>query len=49
MFVGPQRIAKSIGGGHTDVVAPQDRRVIPIMLARFGLDLAETKSEHSGA
>jgi len=36
MFVGLQAIAKSIGDGHTGVVAPDDRRVMPLEIAKFG-------------
>jgi hypothetical protein len=36
MFVGLQAIAKSIGDGHTGMVAPADRRVIPIQVQKFG-------------
>lgn len=36
MFVGLQQIAKSIGDGHTGVVAPPDRRAMPLTLAKFG-------------
>jgi Peptidase family S41 len=43
MFVGLQRIAKSIGDGHTGVTAPaDDRRVMPIEVTRFGGDLRIT-------
>lgn len=38
MFAGLQRIAKSIGDGHTGVVAPNDRRVMPLKVAKFGND-----------
>lgn len=38
IFVGLQKIAKSIGDGHTGVVAPKDRRVMPLRVARFGSD-----------
>ena len=38
MFVGLQKIAKSIGDGHTGVIAPKDRRVIPLKFGRFGTD-----------
>ena len=38
MFVGLQKIAKSIGDGHTGLVAPKDRRVMPLKIARFGSD-----------
>lgn len=38
MFVGLQKIAKSIGDGHTGVVAPKDRRVMPLKIERFGRD-----------
>jgi hypothetical protein len=38
MFVGLQKIAKSIGDGHTGVVAPKDRRVMPVKAGRFGKD-----------
>lgn len=38
IFVGLQRIAKSIGDGHTGVIAPKDRRVMPLKVARFGSD-----------
>lgn len=36
MFVGLQTIAKSIGDGHTGVVAPKDRRVMPLKVGKFG-------------
>src|SRR6185312_943247 len=36
MFVGLQAVAKSIGDGHTGVVAPEDRRVMPIEVQKFG-------------
>jgi len=39
MFVGLQKIAKSIGDGHTGVIAPKDRRVMPLKFARFGSDI----------
>jgi len=39
MFVGLQRIVKSIGDGHTGLVAPPDRRVMPLEVAKFGDDL----------
>jgi hypothetical protein len=40
MFVGLQAITKSIGDGHTGIVAPgYDRRVMPIQIAKFGSDL----------
>jgi hypothetical protein len=42
MFVGLQQIAKSIGDGHTGVVAPKDRRVMPIEVSRFGGDFRVT-------
>ena len=35
MFVGLQKIAKSIGDGHTGVVAPKDRRIMPLKVGRF--------------
>jgi hypothetical protein len=38
MFVGLQKIAKSIGDGHTGLIAPKDRRVMPLKIARFGSD-----------
>jgi Peptidase family S41 len=38
MFVGLQTIAKSIGDGHTGVIAPKDRRVMPLKVAKFGSD-----------
>jgi hypothetical protein len=38
VFVGLQKIAKSIGDGHTGVVAPKDRRVMPLKVGRFGSD-----------
>jgi len=38
MFVGLQKIAKSIGDGHTGLIAPKDRRVMPLKIARFGND-----------
>lgn len=39
MLVGLQAIAKSIGDGHTGVVAPEDRRVMPIAIRKFGDEL----------
>ncbi len=39
MFVGLQKIAKSIGDGHTGVIAPKDRRVMPLKFGRFGSDI----------
>ncbi|MBV9991771.1 MAG: hypothetical protein JOZ72_10800 [Alphaproteobacteria bacterium] len=36
MFVGLQAIANAIGDGHTGLVAPDDRRVMPIQVAKFG-------------
>jgi hypothetical protein len=36
IFVGLQQIAKSIGDGHTGLVAPNDRRVLPVAVAKFG-------------
>lgn len=36
MFVGLQKIAKSIGDGHTGLIAPKDRRVMPLKIAHFG-------------
>lgn len=38
MFVGLQKIAKSIGDGHTGLIAPKDRRVMPLRISRFGSD-----------
>jgi hypothetical protein len=38
MFVGLQEIAKSIGDGHTGIVAPADRRIMPLEINRFGRD-----------
>jgi hypothetical protein len=38
MFVGLQKIAKSIGDGHTGLIAPKDRRVMPLRITRFGSD-----------
>jgi hypothetical protein len=38
MFVGLQKIAKSIGDGHTGLIAPKVRRVMPLKVARFGSD-----------
>ena len=39
IFVGLQRIVKSIGDGHTGMgTPPPDRRVMPIGIARFGGD-----------
>ncbi|HEY2446068.1 MAG TPA: hypothetical protein VGI20_10050 [Rhizomicrobium sp.] len=42
MLVGLQQIAKSIGDGHTGVVAPPDRRPMPIEIDRFGKDFRIT-------
>jgi hypothetical protein len=42
MFVGLQQIAKSIGDGHTGIVAPADRRVMPIEVNHFGEDFRVT-------
>jgi hypothetical protein len=42
MFVGLQQIAKSIGDGHTGIVAPADRRVLPLEINRFGADFRVT-------
>jgi hypothetical protein len=42
MFVGLQQIAKSIGDGHTGIVAPADRRVMPLEINRFGGDFRIT-------
>lgn len=39
VFVGLERIANSIGDGHTGVNLPPDRRPMPIQFARFGKDL----------
>jgi hypothetical protein len=39
MFVGLQKIAKSIGDGHTGVIAPKDRRVMPLKFGQFGSDI----------
>ncbi len=36
MLVGLQAIAKSIGDGHTGIVAPEDRRVLPLAIRKFG-------------
>jgi hypothetical protein len=44
MFVGLQQIAKSIGDGHTGIVAPADRRVMPIEINRFGEDFRITSA-----
>jgi len=38
MFVGLQAITKAIGDGHTGLVAPRDRRVMPIAVGKFGDD-----------
>jgi Peptidase family S41 len=39
IFVGLQRIVKSIGDGHTGIdTAPPDRRVMPLQFAKFGTD-----------
>lgn len=38
VLVGLQAITKSIGDGHTGIVAPPDRRVIPIEIKKFGND-----------
>jgi hypothetical protein len=42
VFVGLQRIAKSIGDGHTGIGAPADRRVMPIEVTKFGDDFRVT-------
>ena len=42
VFVGLQRIMKSIGDGHTGMVAPSDRRVMPLEIHRFGNDFRVT-------
>jgi hypothetical protein len=41
-FVGMQQIVKSIGDGHTGVVAPADRRVMPLEIHRFGKEFRVT-------
>jgi len=38
MFVGLQAITKSIGDGHTGLVAPKDRRPMPLEIGKFGDD-----------
>ena len=39
VFVGLQRIVKSIGDGHTGIdAAPPDRRVMPLQFAKFGTE-----------
>jgi hypothetical protein len=42
MWVRLQRIAAEVGDGHTIVVTPPDRRVLPIRLARFGEEIRVT-------
>lgn len=42
MYVHLQRIAAEIGDGHTAVIPPPDRRVLPIRLERFGEDIRIT-------
>jgi hypothetical protein len=42
MFVGLQAIAKSIGDGHTGLVSPEDRRVMPPAVGKFGDDFRIT-------
>jgi hypothetical protein len=39
VFVALQQITKSIGDGHTGLVAPADRRVMPLTFAKFGDDI----------
>jgi hypothetical protein len=39
VFVRLTRIAAEVGYGHTAVIAPLDRRVLPIRLGRFGDDI----------
>lgn len=38
IFVGLQRIANLIGDGHTGLVLPTDRRILPVEIGRFGED-----------
>jgi hypothetical protein len=42
IFVGLFRIANAIGDGHTGIVFPADRRVLPVEIAKFGNDFRIT-------
>ena len=42
IYVRLQRIAAEVGDGHTVVVGPADRRILPLTLGRFGRDIRVT-------
>jgi hypothetical protein len=38
-FVALEQLANAIGDGHTGVIFPPDRRILPLQFARFGADI----------